>query len=75
MENSLNIGNFTVTKIQGEHVKGVEGHLLHDTTTPVGIHRRLLCSSIVNTKSTSIRSVLWIHKGIWFLHYKNGTRL
>jgi hypothetical protein len=40
MENSLNIGDFIVAKIQGEHVEGVEGHLLHDTATPIGVHRR-----------------------------------
>jgi hypothetical protein len=40
MENSLNIGNFTVTKIQGEQVEGVERHLLHDIATPIRVHRR-----------------------------------
>jgi len=40
MENSLNIGDFTATKIQGERVEGVEGHLLHNTSTLIGVHRR-----------------------------------
>jgi hypothetical protein len=54
MKISLDIG----AKISGEHVKRVEGHLLHDTTTPIGVHRKCLCSSIVSTKNTSIKSVL-----------------
>jgi len=40
MENSLNISDFTTTKTQGEHVEGMEGHLLHNTSTPIGVHRR-----------------------------------
>jgi hypothetical protein len=75
MENSLNISNFIVTKIQGEHVEGVEGHLPHDTTTLIGVNRKSLCSSIISTNSTSIGNILWIHKGIWFLQCKNGIRL
>ncbi len=40
MENSLNIGNFTVATNKREHVEGVEGCLLHDIATPIGVHRR-----------------------------------
>ncbi len=55
MQISLDIG----AKISREHVKEVEGHLFHDTTILVGVHKRCLCSSIVSIKNTSIKSVLW----------------
>jgi hypothetical protein len=54
MQISLDIG----AKISREHVKEVEGHLFHDTTILVGVHKRCLCSSIVSIKNTSIKSVL-----------------